>query len=69
MPSRAQSRSKPNQNDPPSDFYGCNGGLVSSGRFEEYLPHRPDKLIMDTGNVELYPCLRCGLVFWTPRSR
>ena len=31
--------------------------------------HDPGKMIMDTGYVELYPCLRCGLVFWLPRSR
>lgn len=37
--------------------------------FPRQHPHRPGKLIMDTGDVELYPCLRCGLVFWTPRKR
>lgn len=33
------------------------------------IDHELGELIMDTGNVELYPCLRCGLVVWVPRGR
>ncbi len=31
--------------------------------------HKPGKLIADTGDIRTYPCLHCGLVFWTPRKR
>ena len=32
-----------------------------------YENHYPGKLIMMTANVKIYPCKRCGIVYWEPK--